>query len=131
VTAAAGNVQTGADPAGAESALKRLKEEAENLSQQREAMLKQSAERKKLGFVIGAALLVLGFLVVRFGGGFVVGLSLMMAGILTLKFIRGADKRASTDMRELQAKIDVVNGRIEDHPYRSLAPTLPSRDGTN
>jgi hypothetical protein len=65
--------------------------------------------------VIGVALLLIGFFVVRSGNGFVVGLSVLMAGIVTISYIRRSDKRTLADLRELQAKIDVINGRVEDH----------------
>jgi ribosomal protein S27AE len=115
VTGAVGKVQIGAEPAATELALRRLKEEAENLSKRREAFVNQRIDRKKWGYVIGVALLLIGFFVVRSGNGFVVGLSVLMAGIVTISYIRRSDKRTLADLRELQAKIDVINGRVEDH----------------
>ena len=90
-----------------------LKEEVETLSRRRELIQKEKAERQKWGFVIGAALLLVGFLAVRFGR-FGMGLSLLMAGILTINFIRRKDKTVLVDVRELDLKIDVLNGRIQD-----------------
>ena len=119
VTGAVGRVQMGTEPTVAELALRRLKEEAENLSKRREAMLTDRIDRKKWGYLIGVALLLIGFFVVRSGNGFVVGLSVLMAGILTISYVRRSDKRALADVRELQAKIDVINGRIEDHAYHA------------
>jgi hypothetical protein len=93
--------------------LARLKEEAQSLSKRREFMLNSRIERQKWGYMIAVALLLLGFLVVRFGG-FVIGLSALMAGILTINFIRRMGKTMLADVRELDVKIDVLNGRIED-----------------
>ena len=119
VTGAVGKAQIGAEPAVAELALRRLKEEAENLSKRREAMVNERIGRKKWGYVLGVALLLIGFFVVRSGSGFVVGLSVLMAGILTISYIRRSDKRVLADLRELQAKIDVIKGRVEDHAYHA------------
>lgn len=93
--------------------LVRLREEFQNLSKRREVMLHDKIERQKWGYLIGAGLLLVGFLVARFGG-FVIGLSALMAGILTISFIRRIGKAMLTDVRELDVKIDVLNGRIED-----------------
>ena len=93
--------------------LVRLKEEAQSLSKRREVMLNDKVERQKWGYVIGVALLLVGFFVVR-SGGFVMGLSVLMAGILTISFIRRIGKAMLIDVRELDVKIDVLNGRIED-----------------
>jgi hypothetical protein len=115
VTPAVGRVPIGTEPA--ELALTRLKEEAANLSKRREVMLNQRIGRKKWGYTIGVALLVIGFFVVRWGNGFALGLSVLMAGFLTIRYIRRSDKRVLADVRELQAKIDIINGRVEDYAY--------------
>ena len=93
--------------------LVRLREEFQNLSKRREVMLHDKIERQKWGYLIGAGLLLVGFFVVRFGG-FVMGLSGLMAGILTISFVRRIGKAMLADVRELDVKIDVLNGRIED-----------------
>src|SRR5260370_40159102 len=61
VTGAVEKVQIGAESTVAELALKRLKEEAENLSKRREAMLTHRIDRKKGGDLVGSALLLIGF----------------------------------------------------------------------
>jgi hypothetical protein len=96
----------------------RLKEEAGNLSKRYDAMLKDRAERNKLGYIIGVSLLLVGFVVVRSGYGLMVGLCLLIAGIFTISYIRRHDKKVAVDLRELHAKLDVLNGRIEDHAFR-------------
>ena len=93
--------------------LVRLREEFLSLSKRREVMLHDKIERQKWGYLIGAALLLIGFVVVKFGG-FVIGLSALMAGVLTISFVRRLGKAMLTDVRELDVKIDVLNGRIED-----------------
>ena len=93
--------------------LVRLREEFQNLSKRREVMLHDKIERQKWGYLIGAGLLLVGLFVVRFGG-FVIGLSGLMAGILTISFVRRIGKAMLADVRELDVKIDVLNGRIED-----------------
>ncbi len=107
-----------ADKTSAELALARLKEEAENLSKRYDAMQKERTERNKRGYVIGISLLVIGFVVVRSGYSLMVGLGLLLAGIFTISYIRRHDKKVAVDLRELHAKLDVLNGRIEDHAYR-------------
>jgi hypothetical protein len=87
--------------------LVRLREEFQSLSKRREVMLHDKIERQTWGYGIGAALLLVGFFVVR-SDGFVMGLSVLMAGILTIS------KTVLTDLREFDVKIDVLNGRIED-----------------
>jgi hypothetical protein len=47
-----------------------------------------------------------------------VGLCLLIAGIFTISYIRRHDKKVAVDLRELHAKLDVLNGRIEDHAFR-------------
>jgi ribosomal protein S27E len=118
VTEAIQKVPIGTGKTTAELALMRLKEEVENLSKRSEAMLSESIERKKWGYVIGVSLLLIGFVVVRSGHGFVVGLSVLMAGIVTISYIRRNHKRVLADVLVLQAKIDVLSGRIEDHAYQ-------------
>lgn len=118
ITQAVKNMPTGADKTSAELALMRLKEEAQNLSKRYDAMLKEKIERNKRGYVMGVSLLLFGFVVVRSGYGLVVGLSLLVAGIFTISYIRRHDKKVLADLRELHAKLDVLNGRIEDHAYR-------------
>jgi ribosomal protein S27AE len=93
--------------------LVRLKEEAQSLFKRREVMLDDKIKRQKWGYLMGTALLLVGFLAVRFSG-FVMGLSGLMAGILTISFIRRIGKAMLVDLRELDVKIDVLNGRIED-----------------
>ena len=98
---------------GEELDLIRLKEEAQSLLNRREGMLKENMIWQKRGYLAGTALLLVGFMVVRFGG-FVIGLSAMMGGILTINFVRRSCKTRLADVRELDVKIDVLNGRIED-----------------
>jgi predicted RNA-binding Zn-ribbon protein involved in translation (DUF1610 family) len=93
--------------------LARLKEEAQSLSKRREVMLNDKIERQKWGYLLAVGLFLGGFLIVRFGG-FVIGLSALMAGILTINFIRRMGKSMLADVRELDVKINVLNGRIED-----------------
>jgi hypothetical protein len=100
-------------------ALRRLGEDAENLAKQRERMMNIRSDRKRWGYVAGVGLILFGLFIVRFGIGSLVGLSVLMAGILTIIYIRRSDKRMVTDGRELQAKIDVLNGRIEEHTYHA------------
>lgn len=95
-----------------------LKEESQELCNRREAMLHQRVERKKRGYGIGIALLLTGFFAVRTGNS-LIGLAILMAGILTVSYIRRKDKSVLVDIRELQAKIDVLKGRIEDHVFQS------------
>lgn len=109
----------GTDKTAAELAVMRLKEEAETLSKRSDAMLKASVERKKAGFIVGFSLILLGFIIVRMGFGLVLGLSLLAAGIFTTSYIRRSDKKVLADVRELNAKIDVLNGRIQDRAYQS------------
>jgi ribosomal protein S27AE len=116
---AVGEVQIGGRSTAAPPALGRLREEAGNLVKRREAMLNERAARKKWGYGIGIALLSIGFFVVRSGNGFVVGLSVLVAGMFTISYIRRSDKRVSADLRELQAKIDVMDGRIDDHAFQN------------
>jgi predicted RNA-binding Zn-ribbon protein involved in translation (DUF1610 family) len=93
--------------------LARLKEEGQGLSKRREVMLNDKIERQKWGYLLAVALFLVGFFLVRFGG-FVIGLSALMAGILTINFIRRMGKTMLADVRELDVKISVLNGRIED-----------------
>jgi hypothetical protein len=118
ITQAVKNMADGADKTSAELALMRLKEEAGNLSKRYDAMLKERVERNKRGYVIGISLLLIGFVVVRSGFSLMVGLSLLLAGIFTISYIRRHDKKVAVDLRELHAKLDVLNGRIEDHAFR-------------
>jgi ribosomal protein S27E len=117
-TDASHKVPVGKDKMTADMALMRLKEEADNLSKRSEAMLNESIERKKRLYIIGVSLLLIGFVVVRSGHGLVIGLSVLMAGIFTISYTRRHDKKVLADVRELQGKIDVLNGRIEDHSYK-------------
>jgi len=95
--------------------LLRLKEEEENLSKRHAAMLNEGVEARKRGFIIGFSLILVGFVVVRTGYSFVMGLCILLAGIFTISYVRRHDKKVLADARELHAKIDVLNGRIEDH----------------
>jgi DNA-directed RNA polymerase subunit RPC12/RpoP len=95
--------------------LLRLKEEAENLSNRHAAMLNDGVEARKRGFIIGFSLILVGFVVVRTGYSLVMGLCILLAGIFTISYVRRHDKKVLADARELHAKIDVLNGRIEDH----------------
>jgi DNA-directed RNA polymerase subunit RPC12/RpoP len=95
--------------------LLRLKEEEENLSKRHAAMLNDGVEARKRGFIIGFSLILVGFVVVRTGYSFVMGLCILLAGIFTISYVRRHDKKVLADARELHAKIDVLNGRIEDH----------------
>jgi ribosomal protein S27E len=115
VTQAIKTVPTGTDKTTAELALMRLKEEAQNLSRRYDAMLKERIEQNKRGYLMGVSLLIIGFAVVRSGYGLLVGLSVLIAGIFTISYIRRHDKKVLADARELHAKLDVLNGRIEDH----------------
>lgn len=108
-------VPSGADQTTADVALMRLKEEAGNVSQRYDTMLKNSGEQKKRAYILGVSLLVIGFLAVRSGYSLGIGLCLLIAGIFTISCIRRHDKKVLADARELHAKLDVLNGRIEDH----------------
>jgi hypothetical protein len=108
----------GADKTSADLALTRLKEEAENLSKRYDGMLKERGEQNKRGYIIGVSLLLVGFVVVRTGYSLMMGLGLLLAGIFTISYIRRHDKKVALDLRELHAKLDVLNGRIEDHALR-------------
>jgi hypothetical protein len=118
VTEATPKVPSGTAGA-AEPALTRLKEESEGLSKRCEALLSEWSERKKRAYILGVSLLLIGVVVVRSGYGLVVGLSMMLAGIFTISYIRRHEKKVLADVRELHNKIDVLNGRIEDHSYQS------------
>ena len=122
VTEAIGKVQIGTNDTAAGPGIIRLKEEAQKLSERRETLLNERIYRKKWGYVIGAALLLIGLTVVRSGNGFVLGMSILMAGIFTISYIRRNGKRVAADARELQTKIDVLTARIEDHAYQSKHP---------
>jgi ribosomal protein S27E len=104
-----------ADNPSRELTLIHLKEEAETLSKRCETMLSDRAEQKKRGFIIGASLLLVGFVVVRTGFSFMGGLAILLAGIFTISYVRRHDKTVMQNARELQNKIDVLNGRIQDH----------------
>ncbi len=112
------NAAAGRDKPSAELALVRLKEEAGDLSKRYDAMLKERVERNKRGYIIGISLLLIGFVVVRTGYSLVMGLGLLIVGIFTISYIRRHDKKVALDLRELHAKLDVLNGRIEDHAFR-------------
>jgi ribosomal protein S27E len=118
LTEATPKAPSGADRAS-EPVLTRLKQEAESLTKRCEAMLSEWSERKKKAYIIGVSLLLIGVVVVRSGYGLVVGLSVMLAGIFTVSYIRRHDKKVLADARELHNKIDVLNGRIQDHSYQS------------
>jgi ribosomal protein S27AE len=118
VTEAAGKTQVDASRTAAELTLRRLKEETETLSRQREGISSGRIERKKWGYVVGISLLATGFVMVRTGLSFVLGLSILMAGIITISYTRRIDKKVLAEVREMQTKIDVLNGRIEDHVTR-------------
>ena len=113
LTSPSNKVQVGPDRA-AELDLVRLKEEAQKLSQRREAMLTESAHGKKWGYLAGMALVLIGYSLVRFGLGFVMGLGFLLAGFITISAIRRNSKKALGDVRQLDAKIQVLNDRIED-----------------
>jgi ribosomal protein S27AE len=98
-----------------ELALGHLKEEADTLSKRCESMLSDRAEQKKRGFIIGASLLLVGFVVVRTGFSFMGGLAMLLAGIFTISYVRRHDKTVMRNVQELQNKLDVLNGRIQDH----------------
>jgi ribosomal protein S27E len=112
-------VQIGGQPTAAELSLGRLRDEAGNLAKRREDMQNERIARRKWGYGTGVALLLIGFFVERSGSSFVIGLSLLMAGVLAISYIRRSDKRVLASVRELQAKIDVIDGRIEDHAFRA------------
>jgi len=118
VTEATPKVPSGADRP-AQPALVRLKEEADGLSKRCDAMLSEWGERKKRAYILGVSLLLIGVVVVRSGYGLVVGLSLMLAGIFTVSYIRRHEKKVLAEVRELHNKIDVLNGRIQDHSSQS------------
>jgi ribosomal protein S27E len=107
-------MNVGADKAAADLDLVRLKEEAQLLAQRREAMLAESADRKKWGYLAGIALVVIGYFLVRFGLGFVMGLGVLLAGFITISAIRRNGKKVVADVRQLEAKIQMLNHRIED-----------------
>lgn len=107
-----------ADKTSAELALTRLKEEAENLSKRYDSTLKDRIERNKRGYIIGVSVMLVGFVVVRTGYSLVLGLGILLAGIFTISYIRRHDKKVAVDLRELHSKLDVLNGRIEDHAFR-------------
>jgi len=96
-------------------ALTRLKDEAATLSQRCETMLHDRTEQKKRGFIIGVSLLLVGFVVVRTGYSLMLGLFILLAGIVTISYVRRHDKKVMQDVRDLQNKLDVLNGRIQDH----------------
>lgn len=98
-----------------EFTLLHLKEEAEALSKRCDTMLSDRAEQKRRGFIIGAALLLVGFVVVRTGFSLMGGLAILLAGIFTISYVRRHDKTVMQNVRELQNKLDVLNGRIQDH----------------
>jgi ribosomal protein S27E len=118
MTQAAKNIAAGADQSSADLALIRLKEEAGGLSKRYDAMLKERVERNKRGYIIGGSLLLVGFVVVRSGYSLMMGLGLLLAGIFTISYVRRHDKKVAVDLRELHAKLDVLNGRIEDYAFR-------------
>jgi ribosomal protein S27AE len=107
--------QVMADNPSRELTLVHLKEEADTVSKRCEAMLSDRAEQKKRGFIIGASLLLVGFVVVRTGFSFMGGLLIMLAGIVTISYVRRHDKTVMQNVRELQNKLDVLNGRIQDY----------------
>jgi ribosomal protein S27E len=115
VTDAVRKPQLSPDNPSRELTLIHLKEEAETLSKRCEALLSDRAEQKKRGFIIGAALLLVGFVVVRTGFSFIGGLAILLAGIFTISYVRRHDKTVMQNVRELQNKLDVLNGRIHDH----------------
>jgi len=107
--------EVNADNPSRELTLIHLKEEAKTLSDRSQAMLSDRAEQKKRGFIIGASLLLVGFVVVRTGFSFIGGLAILLAGIFTISYVRRHDKTVMQNVRELQNKLDVLNGRIQDH----------------
>ena len=107
---------SGNDQAGT---LSRLKQEVENLSKQEKALLQAGNDRKKWGYGIGAGLMLLGFFLVRSSHAFLSGMAVMFSGMFAISFLRRYDKKVMSDVRDLQAKIDITNGRIEDRCGRS------------
>jgi DNA-directed RNA polymerase subunit RPC12/RpoP len=106
-------VQIDNNKATAELDLIRLREELQALSKRRDVKLNEGINWKKRGYMIGVALLLVGFFVTR-SGGFVIGLGALMAGMFTISFTRRYGKAMRADIRELDVKIDVLDGRIED-----------------
>jgi len=90
----------------------RFKEDAQNLSKQRDEIMNQRTEQKKRGFVLGAALLLGGYVVVKLGIGFVLGLGILLAGIVVIVYVRRKDKSVLADVRLIEAKIDALSGRM-------------------
>jgi DNA-directed RNA polymerase subunit RPC12/RpoP len=105
-------LQVGTSKASPDLDLLRLKEDARALLTRRELILKRM-DQQRWGYVIGVVLLLVGIFVVR-SGKFATGLSAMMAGILTISFTRRNGKVMLASIRELDVKIDMLNGRIED-----------------
>ena len=114
VTEAIQKEPIGTDKTTAELNRMRLKEDAESLSKRHAAMLSESIEGKKRGYIIGFSLIMFGFVVVRSGYSLIIGLCVLLAGMFTISYVRRHDKKVLADARELQTKIDVLNGRIED-----------------
>ena len=89
-------------------------EEARLLSERREVMLSESAARKKWGYLAGITLVAIGYFLVRFGLGFVMGLGVLLVGFVTISAIRRSGKKVLADVRQLEAKIQMLNSRIGD-----------------
>ena len=104
----------GSGQAAADLNLVPLMEEARLLSQRREVMLSESAGRKKWGYFAGIALVATGYFLVRFALGFVMGLGVLLAGFFTISAIRRSGKKVLADVRQLEAKIQMLNSRIGD-----------------
>lgn len=114
-TPATPKAPSGPDQTTADSVLMRLKEEAADVSTRYDAMLKNKSEQSKRAYILAVSLLVIGFLAIRSGYSLGIGLCLLLAGIFTISCIRRNDKKVQANARELHAKLDVLNGRIEDH----------------
>jgi hypothetical protein len=106
--------QSVTDKAAAAASLRGLQAEAQNLSARRDALKAGRIEHKRVGLLAGAALAVIGFVVLRTGISYLAGLSALLAGFATIIFIRRRDQRAAIRVREIESKLEVLNGRIED-----------------
>jgi ribosomal protein S27E len=111
-------IQNGA-PAAGELPLARLQDERQKLTSRREAIVYSAEQRRKLGFGIGVALLLIGFLNAAFGR-FAVGFIFFAIGILTVKYVRRSGNKVQAQAREINAQIDLLESL-----NRAQKPTVP------
>jgi hypothetical protein len=90
----------------------RFREDVQTLSTRRDEILNQRTEQKKRGFMIGAALMLVGFSIVQLGIGLVFGLGMLLAGLVVIVYVRRKDKSVMADVRLMDAKIDALSGRM-------------------